>query len=680
MTKLLNHVSILQGTDSSHTYSHGNTLPLCATPFGMTHWTMETTQDPRFFFAPRSKTFHGIRATHQPSPWIGDYGAIRILPQTGEKLTGRAARYSCFHPDKMLAAPHVLDLVCLRYQTRIQVSPTARCGWLKFTFPAATPKRIILDFLCEDFSLRPDPDRRGLSGHTRQHSGGVPASFALYAAFRLDIPFQRIGEAEEGLYLELPPDATTLNLRVGTSFIGVDQARCNLERETGHREYEQIRAQARDEWERRLGAFRLEGDSASKTTFYSCLYRTLLFPRVFHESSEQGKQVHYSPYDGQVHEGPLVADNGFWDTHRTVYPLFSLVLGDEYDEMLQGWTNAAREGGGWFPRWSSPGYRACMIGTHADAVIADAVVKGRTGFDVESAYRALRNDAYTPGHPEELYGRVGLREYIDLGYLPSEHYAHAVSRTLDYAYNDFCIAQVADRLGDPRTRDDLLQRSRNYRHVFNPQTGFMQGRDRQGNWRPDFSPIRWGGDYVEGAAWQCGWAVPHDVEGLMALHGGRAAFLKRLESVLHTAPAFEVGAYRCEIHEMTEMALADFGQYAHSNQPVHHLLWMWSAAGGREKAAPWISRVVREMYGPGIDGFPGDEDNGEMAAWYVFAIMGMYPLCPGKPEYVRATPHCEKLEVTLGNGAMLEINPNSDTGFRTPARVSHAEVMRGGVL
>lgn len=680
MSTLLNHVNILQGTDNTYAYSNGNTLPLCAMPFGMTHWTLETAEDPLVFFSPHSKTFHGIRATHQPSPWIQDYGALRILPQTGEVLTGRAERFSCFEPEEMQASPHVLDLHCVRYQTRIQLAPTTRCSWLRFTFPSGQPKRIILDFLCKEFQMRPDMDQKGLSGYSRQHSGGVPNTYAFYLAYRLDVPFVRIGEAEEGVYLELPPETQTVNMRVGTSFISADQARCSLERETGGVNFEQIEERARCEWERRLGTFRLKAEPEFLKTFYSCVYRTLLFPRIFHEENGEGKQVHYSPYDGQVHEGPLYADNGFWDTHRTVYPLFSLILGDEFEEMMQGWTNAAKEGGGWFPRWSSPGYRACMIGTHADAIIADAVVKGRCGFDVESAYSAMLNHAYTPGHAARLYGRVGLQDYIKLGYLPSKDHPHAVSRTMDYAYNDFCIAQVADHVRDEKNRGDLLKRSQYYRNVFNPKTGFMQGRTRGGDWVRDFSPIRWGGDYVEGSAWQCSWAVPHDVEGLMELHGGQNVFLERVESIFHTPPLFEVGAYRREIHEMAEMALADFGQYAHSNQPVHHILWMWAYAGGREKADPWISRVVKELYGSGVDGFAGDEDNGEMSAWYLFAVMGFFPLCPGKAEYVRTRPRCEKLEVTLGNGAVLEIREDSRPLNDIPGRVTHAELMKGGVL
>jgi predicted alpha-1,2-mannosidase len=678
MNALLDYVNILQGTNNSYAYSNGNTLPLCALPFGMTHWTLETTDQPEMFFSPHSSSFHGIRATHQPSPWIRDYGAVRFLPQTGPVITGREERFSCFNPQELQAAPHLLDLTCLRYQTRIELVPTLRCSWMRFTFPERQPKRILLDFLSENFRMSPDLNHKGLSGYTSQNSGGVPNTFAMYLVFELDCPITHIGEAEEGLYLELPEDTTVVNLKVGTSFISVDQARITLQNETTATDLEQMRDRARVAWESRLEAFEMKAEPEALKTFYSCLYRTLLFPRIFHEVTEEGKQLHYSPYDGQVHEGPLYADNGFWDTHRTVYPLFSLILGDEFEEMMQGWTNAAKEGGGWFPRWSSPGYRACMIGTHSDALIADAVVKGRRDFDVESAFQSMLNHAYTPGHVTRLYGRVGLEDYMQLGYLPSEDHVHAVSRTMDYAYNDFCIAQVARHLDDVETCRDLLQRSQNYRNVFNPQNGLMQGRTRQGDWVQDFSSFRWGGDYVEGSAWQCSWAVPHDVEGLMDLHGGRKPFIDRVESLFHMEPRFEVGAYGREIHEMAEMALADFGQYAHSNQPVHQVLWMWSYAGEKEKAYHWISRVVNELYGSGVDGFPGDEDNGEMSAWYIFAAMGIFPLCPGKPEYVRTRPQVERMEVTLGNGNTLSIRDPGPTWDSIPDLLQHKTLMKGG--
>ncbi len=368
----------------------------------------------------------------------------------------------------------------------------------------------------------------------------------------------------------------------------------------------------------------------------------MLFPRTFHEPKTGGGIHHYSPFSGQVHDGPLVSDNGFWDTYRTVYPLLALISPTKLGEILSGWVNSYREGG-WFPQWVSPGYRACMVGTHIDAVFADAVVKGIKGFDVETAYEGMRKHAFEVGDEHGAYGRLGIASYLEKGYVPDEEHEGATARTLDYAYNDFCLSQIALALGKQEDAALFRGRALNYRHLYDPSVGFMRGKTAGGEWSEPWTEFRWGGGYVEGGAWQSTWAVQHDPQGLINLMGGEQPFLDKLSQLTQLDPKFEVGSYGFEIHEMTEMACADFGQYAHSNQPVHHALYLFAAAGRPDLTQRWTREVMSRLYTPQY--LPGDEDNGEMCAWYILNALGIYPLCPGHPSYVFGSPLFRKATV-----------------------------------
>lgn len=664
MTALLDYVNPQQGSDSEFHYSTGNTLPLAGPPYAMTHWSIENRDDVRFF-TPRSRCFHGIRATHQPSPWIGDYGTFLILPQTGPELLDPEARIGVYDPRRLRFTPAGFSLHLNRYRVDVDLAATARCAWLRFTFPAEVPKRIIFDLKCGRSELKQDGSHT-FHGHTSNHNGGVPENFRFHFVAHCSAA---VAKFHCGV-LELPPETTVAELRIGTSFLSPGQAEQNL-RELAAT-LEETAARTTASWEEKLAAIQVDADERTCRTLYTCLHRTMLFPREFHEFDGSGNPVHYSPYSGTARPGVLYADNGFWDTHRTVYPLLSLLDPARYGEILSGWLNAAREGG-WFPRWSSPGYRSCMTGTHIDAVYADAAVKGIGGFDLAEAWRYLLKNAYEPVEPHGLFGRRNLAEYIRYGFVPDDQCEHAASRTMDYAANDFCLAQIAGILGDAVHCDDLLRRSRNYRNLWNPAAGILQGRRADGTFSA-LSPTDWNRTYIEGSSWQCGFAVPHDPEGLIGLFGGPAATVARLDRMQEAPPDFQTGAYGKEIHEMAEMALAGFGQYAHSNQPVHHVLWLYTLAGARGKAAAAIRRVTEELYTP--DTLPGDEDNGEMSGWYVFAQMGFYPFCPGRPEYVLAAPQ-HPMQIRLGNGRMLELAPGSAGTART---ISHSELLAGGKI
>jgi predicted alpha-1,2-mannosidase len=660
MGKLIEYANPEQGSDSVHEFSKGNTSPWIAAPFGMTHWAPQTEEGSRFYKS-TARQLQGIRATHQPSPWIGDYGHFLIMPQTGTRALGVGSQSSVFRRSDTTIRPHLFETFLGRYQTRLAMTATERCACFRFEFPVDSERRVLIQGIDGASWFR--VDGQCIEGFTRGNSGGVPDGFACYMYGEIDTPIDSSclytdgelygggGEADRvGVAIDLKAGGRA-TLRLATSFISVAQARRNLEHEVAGQSFEALRDDNEAVWEERLGRIEIEGASEEqKQTFYSCLYRTQLFPRIWHELDQSGNPMHYSPYDGEIHQGVLYADNGFWDTHRTVYPLLSILDPQRLSEMVEGWTNAAKEGG-WFPKWSSPGYRACMIGTHLDAVVADAFVKGCRDFDVDAAYAAMVKDATQVGNAEGSFGRAGVEAFDALGYVPTDEFEHAASRTMDHAYNDFCVAQVARGLGKDQEAQRFYTRALNYRNTFDSETGFARGRRRDGSFEPQFNEFEWGGAYIEGSAWQCTWAVPHDPQGLAQMMGGRQAMIAKLDQMLDLPPLFNVGNYGREIHEMTEMAAIDFGQYAHSNQPVHHVLYLYSAMGRPAKTQDSVRRVLDELYKPGPgEGFAGDDDNGEMSAWYVFSALGFYPLCPGHPTYVLGAPLFGKATLRPGTG------------------------------
>ena len=665
----------LQGTDSEPDFSTGNTLPLIARPWGMTHWSPQTDEG-RWLFSSRARVLQGIRATHQPSPWIGDYGHFVVMPQVGALLPDAVARASSYRQRDAIFAPHYFRADLLRYDTRIEVTPTSRCARFRVTFPGGNlPKRILVATFDGESSMTILPGDRRLVGSTTANSGGVPENFKAWMVAEFDCPVTACGlftdtTAETGAtrgsgkqlggYVELSPtDGRTVEFTVATSFISAEQAVYNAGIEISGAGFETVRQAGADCWNALLKRLSIEAfDSGQRETFYTCLYRALLFPRDFHEPGPDGQPHNYSPYDGQIHAGRLCADNGFWDTHRTVYPLLALAYPERLGEILDGWLSAYRDGG-WLPTWSSPGYRACMIGTHADAIFADAIVKDIQGFCHQAAYEAIRKDAFQPGEPGRGCGRAALVEYARLGYVPTDVAEHATARTLDFAFADFAIAQAAKRLGMTQDHAFLMARAGNYRNVFDPAVGFMRGRSLAG-WNTPFDEFAWGGPFIEASAWQQTWAVPHDALGLANLMGGAEAACAKLDRMFTLPPKFTADNYQREIHEMSEMASVDFGQYAHSNQPVHNVLYLYTALGQPHRTQHWVRRVLTELYSAEVDGLPGDEDNGEMSAWYVLSALGIYPLTPSHPTYVLGAPLFTFASLTLENGKILEIQAPSN--------------------
>lgn len=642
---LLSEVNILSGTASTLELSHGNTLPVVARPFGMAHWAMQTRDGTGFFFHAEDPKVQGIRLTHQPSPWMGDYGSLLLMPQTGPLVLAADQRGSCIRGEDSVLGPDYMKLRLLRYQVTCEMTPTERGALFVLEFPCGTGgNRLIIEPQKGDSEATVLVNERRVAGFTRGNSGGVAANFACYFAIEFDRPVVRAGtfvagKPTDGLHASgdragafVEFEGGSVGARIATSFISIAQARLNLDRELAGRGLVELRQEAAAAWREVLGRIEIETENAEwRRTFYGCLYRCFLFPRMFHEFDARGNMVHYSPCDGNVHAGPLYTDTGFWDTCRTQLPLLNLLDRPRSGEMIEGFLNFYREGG-WLSQWSSPGPRGGMVGTHAEAVLAHAMASGITGFDRETAYAAMRRDCMEIPDRAKV-GREGLLDYLELGYVPADSMRQSASITLDYAYDDYCAATVAEALGHKKDAEILYRRSQNYRNLWDPESGFMRGRNRDGSWAP-FDPFEWGGPYVEGGPWQSTWAVPHDPQGLIALAGGREKFLEKLDALLATPPHFHAGTYVAEIHEMTEMALADFGQYAHSNQPVHGALWLYTLAKAPEKNRHFVRRVLTELYNSGPRGFCGDEDNGEMSAWYVFGSLGLFPFCPGNGRLV----------------------------------------------
>lgn len=691
--QLVHYVNPLQGTDSSVEFSRGNTLPIVAMPFGMTHWTLQTRDQIGWFYRPSDRRVEGIRATHQLSPWLADYGYACFLPFVGEPSLEPAARASSYRPEEMSIAPHAVHLRLQRYRCSVDLAPTERCAIMRITFNESGSAGLIFDLPGTDASVSSDGGSGLVSGVTHANDGGVPSGFGTYYAVEVDRPLTgfevKTLKKRKVAVLRFRVEAgRPVLIRIGSSFIDGEQAIRNLKSEIGSRGLEEIRDTAEANWEKMLARLRVDGGTESqRRILYSGLYRVLLFPRIWHEVDKAGETVHFSPYDGTVRPGVMYADHGYWDVYHAWYPLMSVLYPDRLGQILQAWVNASKEGG-WMPQFPCPGYRACMTGSLIDAVFADAAVKHIAGYDLQAAYDALKHHATQAGNPEKGYGRRGIEHYLKLGYIPCDLVPQGTAETLDSAYGDFCISQIADVLGNRADAEFFKKRSQNWRNVFDSNSGWMKGRKADGSWQDAFNPIAWGGAFVEGSAWQHRFAVPHDPDGLVSAMGGKKKFVEELERMLTIPPDFEVGTYGREIHEMSEMAAVNFGQYAHSNQPVHQFLYMFAAAGQASRTQYWVRRVMNELYTP--DAFAGDEDTGSMSAWYVLSALGFYSLCPGKPEYILGSPLFERAILSMQGGKQttIEARNNGKSNFyvdhvkvkgvaHTDAAISHS-VIAGG--
>lgn len=651
----IKYVNIKQGTKSVKRFSNGNTLPLVQRPFGFASFAPQT-QSGRgsWFYHPDDRSFEGIRLTHQPSPWIWDHSAIVICPQSEEPYMDADMRWSGFSPDKTVLMPHYMKYYLTRQRASFELTPTEYGAYMRLEFNnnfnnylSVLPVQGLCgyEFDKQKNRLYCFTDCNELDGYDK----GLARAYFVFD-FGEDVidadktltenrKEKKLGTKTDGddAGIHLFLNSRKLTFQMASSYISYEQAEYNLERDKFVGDFDSLVAENEKIWNSYLSRVEIQADEDKMKTFYSCMYRVFLFPHKAYEIDKEGKPVHYSPAADCVKPGVRYTDNGFWDTYRTFYPLLSIIAKDECAEMLEGFIVDYQDGG-WLPCWTAMDAKKCMPSTMIDAVIADAAVKGIISGDLlEKAFEGMEKHANNAS-PIPAYGREGCEDYLKLGYVPSDKYRENVNLTLDAAYCDYCLGVVAEILGKKETAKKYFARSENYKNIFDKETGFMRGKRTDGTFEPDFDPTMWGRDYTEAAAWQTTFAVQHDFEGLAELYGGKDKLIEKLDEFFAAPVEYRVGGYKFEIHEMTELSAGNWGQCAISNQPSFHIPFIYAYFGETEKTNYWIKRICEEGFSWQDDGFPGDEDNGTMAAWYIFASLGMYPICPGKNELVKFNP------------------------------------------
>ena len=672
-------VNPLMGSDSEHTLSNGNTYPAIARPWGMNFWTPQTGKMGNGWgYTYDAYKIRGIKQTHQPSPWINDYAAFSFMAVTGELKFDQDERASWFSHKAEVAKPHYYKVYLADYDVTAEVTPTDRAANFRFTFPENDNSYLLLDGFFGGSMVKIIPEERKIIGYCQNNRGGVPANFRNHFVAYFDKDFEvtktwaenelsELKEAEGfhvgGIVGFKTKAGEQVNIKVASSFISLEQAELNLSREIGDKTFAEIKNEGAAIWEKELSKIKVEGGTEEqRKTFYSCLYRTLLFPRKFYEFNADNEIVHYSPYNGKVLPGYMFTDNGFWDTFRAVFPFFTLMYPDLNANIMKGLVNTYKESG-WLPEWASPGHRGCMIGSNSASLIADSYLKGIRDYDIETLYEAIIKNTNGYNRDVTSVGRLGAKEYNELGYIPYDvGIRENTARTLEYAYADYCVWKLAEELKKPQEEIDLFKkRARNYVNVFDTEVNLMRGKNENGEFQSPFSPYKWGGAFTEGNSWHYTWSVFQDIEGLKNLMGGSEEFVGMLDSIFVVPPIFDESYYGSVIHEIREMQIAGMGNYAHGNQPIQHMIYLYNYAGAPWKAQQRVREVLDKLYSSQADGYCGDEDNGQTSAWYVFSAMGFYPVCPGTDEYVFGAPLFNKITVQLENGNEFVINGENNS-------------------
>ena len=676
----VDYVSTLVGTESKIQLSTGNTYPAVAMPWGMNFWMPQTGKmGDGWAYVYRADKIRGFKQTHQPSPWINDYGQFSILPITGKAEFDQDKRASWFSHKAEIATPYYYRVYLADYDIVAELAPTERACAMRFTYPENDKSFVVVDAFDKGSYVKILPEKQMIVGYTTKNSGGVPDNFKNYFVVKFDKPFTYKAAVADGTVGEGNTEATcnhagaiigfqtkrgeVVNVQVASSFISEEQALRNLgELKDGC--FDRIKAEGRKTWNDVLGKIEIEDQNIDhKRTFYSCLYRSVLFPRSFFEYDAQGKVVHYSPYNGKVLPGYMFTDTGFWDTFRCLFPLLNVMYPSMNTKMQEGLVNAYKESG-FLPEWASPGHRGCMVGNNSASIVADAYLKGLRGYDAEELWKAVVHGANNVHPTVSSTGRLGHEYYNTLGYVPYDVKINEnVARTLEYAYDDWCIYKFGKALGkSEKELKPFLARAYNYKNVFDPETKLMRGRNKDGKFQTPFSPLKWGDAFTEGNSWHYTWSVFHDPQGLINLMGGKQNFNQMLDSVFNVPPLFDDSYYGGVIHEIREMQIMNMGNYAHGNQPIQHMIYLYGYSGQPWKTQYWIREVMDKLYNAHPDGYCGDEDNGQTSAWYVFSAMGFYPVCPGSNQYVLGVPYFDKLTLHLENGKQLTVTAkgNSD--------------------
>lgn len=704
-------VNPLMGTDSKYTLSNGNTYPAIALPWGMNFWTPQTNKMGNGWqYQYSADKIRGFKQTHEPSPWINDYGQFSIMPVINHLVFDEEKRASWFSHKTETVKPYYYSVYLADANVTTEISPTERCAMFQFTFPKADSSFIVIDAFDKGSYIKVIPEENKIIGYTTKNSGGVPLNFKNYFVIYCDKAIEYFNLTDSGKIVNNVSELKSthaiaaigfstkigeqVHLKIASSFISFEQAELNYKNEIQHRSFKQILEQAKQTWHNELSRIKVEGGTENQlNTFYSCLYRVLLFPRKFYEINDHKEVIHYSPYNGKIEKGYMYTDNGFWDTFRAVFPFFTLMYPTENAKMMAGLVNAYKESG-WLPEWASPGHRDCMIGSNSASLIADSYLKGIRGFDINTLYEAMIKNSENEG-PLSSVGRKGVQFYNQLGYVPYDAGINeSAARSLEYGYADFCIAQLGKALGKPVEEIKRFElRSQNYRNLFDTSHLLMRGKNKDGKFQSPFNPFKWGDAFTEGNSWHYSWSVFHDINGLKKLMGGDKNFTKMLDSVFAMPPVYDESYYGQVIHEIREMQIANMGQYAHGNQPIQHMTYLYNYSNEPWKSQYWVREVMNKLYQPTPDGYCGDEDNGQTSAWYVFSAMGFYPVCPGSNQYVLGSPLFKKVTLNLSNNKKFIITSSNNKQSRKFIQnvtlnkvvwnrnyINHFDITRGGIL
>lgn len=704
-------INPLMGTASKPSMSNGNTYPSIAVPWGMNFWTPQTGKmGDGWAYTYDADKIRGFKQTHQPSPWMNDYGQFSVMPVTGKPVFNQDERASWYSHKAEVVKPYYYSVYLADADVTTEIVPTERAAQFRFTFPKSDDSYVVVDAFDKGSYIKIIPSERKIVGYSTRHSHKVPENFKNYFVIYFDKPFTSANgwkgnDLQKG-ELEITADhsgaivgfKTTkgeqVNMKVASSFISIEQADISLKRELANDSFEATKAKAKAVWNKTLSRVSIEGGTIDQArTFYSCLYRTLFFPNKLYEIDANNKIIHWSPYNGKTLPGYMFAGTGFWDTFRALYPFLNLMYPSINKEMQEGLANDFKEGG-WLPEWSSPGLASVMVGNNSAAVVSDAYIKGMRGHDINTLWEALKHGADNEG-PMPAVGRLGVKYYNKLGYVPYDVKINEnAARTLEYAYDDFAIYQLGKALGKPASEIDIYkQRAMNYKNLFDPASGLMRGKNEDGKFQSPFNPFKWGDAFTEGNSWHYSWSVFQDVAGLSKLMGGKEKFVQKLDSVFSLPPIFDDSYYGGVIHEIREMQIANMGQYAHGNQPIQHMIYLYNYGGAPWKTQYWVRETMNRMYKATPDGYCGDEDNGQTSAWYVFSALGFYPVTPATDQYVLGTPYFKKVTLNLENGKQIVINApnNSDANkyvnalkyngaAHTKNWLSHSSLLKGAVL
>jgi predicted alpha-1,2-mannosidase len=708
---LAKFINPLIGTDSKYDFSNGNTYPAIALPWGMNFWMPQTNNMGNGWgYQYSANKIRGFKETHQPSPWINDYGAFSIFATTEKLVFDENERESWFSHKAEIAKAYYYKAYLSDYNITVEITPTERAACFRITYPKTEKAYLVVDAFFKNSYIKVFSKERKIEGYSCNNSGGVPENFKNYFVMYVDKDIEEVVVSQDGKLYNDKTAATgkhvgtvirfkttageKVNLKIASSFISPEQAELNLQREIGNSTFDQVCEKARSTWNQMMSRIYVEGGSdAQLATFYTAFYRTMLFPRRFYEFDKNNKVIHYSPYNGKVVEGYMFTDNGFWDTFRAAFPLMALVFPEMNSQMMAGLVNTYKESG-WLPEWASPGHRDCMVGSNSASIIADSYLKGIRGYDINILYEAAIKNTKNAG-PLSSVGRLGVDYYNNLGYIPYDVKINEnTARTLEYSYDDFTLWKLAKALNKPQSDiDTLLKRANYYKNVFDKSVNFMRGRNLDGTFQSPFRSDKWGDAFTEGCSWHWTWCVFHDVQGLSDLMGGIAKFTEKMDSVFTAAPTADYSYYGSQIHEITEMQVANMGQYAHGNQPIQHMTYLYNYAGEPWKTQFHVRDIMNKLYTNAPDGLCGDEDNGQTSAWYVFSAMGFYPVCPGSGQYVLGAPLFKKCTLTFRDGKTFVINASNNNSQNiyiseltlnekeyTRNFLNHSDIIKGGIM